>query len=43
MYLNKVKISGVNTTNLKVLSEEEKRELLVKIKNNETQNKQENN
>lgn len=35
MYLNKVKISGVNTTNLKVLSEEEKRELLVKIKNNE--------
>ena len=35
MYLNKVKISGVNTTNLKVLSEEEKRELLVKIKNKE--------
>ena len=33
MYLNKVQISGVNTTNLKVLSEKEKKELLKQIKN----------
>ncbi len=33
MYLNKVKISGVNTTNLKVLSEKEKKQLLKQIKN----------
>lgn len=33
MYLNKVQISGVNTTNLKVLSEKEKKELLRQIKN----------
>lgn len=33
MYLNKVKISGVNTTNLKVLSEKEKKQLLQQIKN----------
>lgn len=34
MYLNKVKISGVNTTNLKVLTEKEKKKLLNQIKNN---------
>ncbi len=34
MYLNKVKISGVNTNNLKVLKEKEKRELLKQIKEN---------
>ena len=33
MYINKVQISGVNTTNLKVLSEKEKKELLKQIKN----------
>lgn len=34
MYLNKVKISGVNTNNLKVLKEKEKKELLKQIKEN---------
>ena len=34
MYLNKVKISGVNTTNLKVLTEKEKKTLLKQIKDN---------
>ena len=32
MYINKVEICGVNTSKLKVLSDEEKRELLVKTK-----------
>lgn len=35
MFFNKVKISGINTSKLKVLTEKEKRELLKKIKNNE--------
>ncbi len=35
MFINKVKISGINTLNLKVLTEKEKKELLTKIKNNE--------
>ena len=39
MYLNKVKISGINTTNLKVLSEKEKKQLLMQIKNNENPKK----
>ena len=34
MYLNKVKISGVNTSNLKVLPEKEKKKLLKQIKDN---------
>lgn len=34
MYFNKVKISGVNTNNLKVLSEKEKRRLLQQIHDN---------
>lgn len=33
MYYNKVEISGVNTSQLKVLKESEKMELLQKIKN----------
>ena len=33
MYYNKVEICGVNTANLKVLKEEEKRQLLLKSKN----------
>ena len=33
MYYNKVEICGVNTSNLKVLSDEEKRELLLRMKN----------
>ena len=33
MYYNKVEICGVNTSHLKVLSDEEKRELLLKMKN----------
>ena len=32
MYYNKVEICGVNTSNLKTLSSEEKRELLIKCK-----------
>ncbi len=34
MFVNKVKISGIATNNLNVLTENEKRELLKKIKNN---------
>ena len=33
MYYNKVEICGVNTSNLKLLSDEEKRELLLRMKN----------
>ena len=33
MYYNKVEICGINTSDLKVLSDEEKRELLKKSKN----------
>ncbi len=33
MYYNKVEICGVNTSKLKVLSDEEKRDLLLKMKN----------
>ncbi len=33
MYINKVELSGVNTSKLPVLSRSEKEELLVKIKN----------
>lgn len=36
MFVNKVKISGINTVNLKVLTEKEKKILLKKIKNNES-------
>lgn len=39
MYFNKVKISGLNTTNLKVLNEKEKQILLKKIKNGENSEK----
>lgn len=39
MYLNKVKISGVNTTNLKVLTEKEKKKLLKQIKENKNPKK----
>ena len=35
MYFNKVKISGLDTTSLKVLTEKEKKALLTKIKNND--------
>ena len=35
--INKVEIAGVNTAKLPVLSNEEKRELLVKIKNGDTE------
>ena len=33
MHYNKVEICGIDTTKLKVLSEKEKTELLIKIKN----------
>ena len=33
MYYNKVEICGVNTSNLKVLTDDEKRELLLRMKN----------
>ena len=33
MYYNKVEICGVNTSHLKVLTDEEKRELLLRMKN----------
>jgi RNA polymerase sporulation-specific sigma factor len=36
MYYNKVEICGVNTSELKVLTEEEKRELLLRTKNGDT-------
>lgn len=39
MYFNKVKISGLNTTSLKVLNEKEKQILLKKIKNGENSEK----
>lgn len=41
MYYNKVEICGVNTSKLKVLSDEEKRELLIKTKNGDKQARQE--
>ena len=40
MYYNKVEICGVNTSDLKVLKEEEKRELLRKMKNGDTEARQ---
>lgn len=39
MYFNKVKISGLNTTSLKVLNEKEKQILLKKIKNDDNSEK----
>jgi len=41
MYYNKVEICGVNTAKLKVLGDEEKRELLVKTKNGDMEARQE--
>lgn len=41
MYYNKVEICGVNTSNLKVLSDEEKRELLKKVRNGDEEARQE--
>ncbi len=41
MYYNKVEICGVNTSKLKVLSDEEKRDLLIKTKNGDKQARQE--
>ena len=41
MYYNKVEICGVNTSNLKVLSDSEKTELLEKAKNGDTNARQE--
>jgi len=40
MYYNKVEICGVNTSKLRVLSDEEKRELLIKTKNGDKQARQ---
>lgn len=40
MYYNKVEICGVNTSRLKVLSDEEKRDLLVKTKAGDMQARQ---
>ena len=39
MHKNKVKISGINTSGLKVLTEKEKKSLLLKIKNNDNPTK----
>jgi len=39
--INKVEIAGVNTAKLPVLSNEEKQELLVKIKNGDTEAREE--
>lgn len=41
MYYNKVEICGVNTSTLKVLSDEEKRSLLLKVKAGDTEARQE--
>lgn len=41
MYYNKVEICGVNTSSLKVLSDEEKRSLLLKVKEGDTNARQE--
>lgn len=41
MYYNKVEICGVNTSKLKVLTDEEKRDLLVKCKNGDMRARQE--
>ncbi len=41
MYYNKVEISGVNTSKLKVLKESEKMELLNRIKNGDTKAREE--
>ena len=41
MYYNKVEICGVNTAKLKVLSDEEKRELLIRTKNGDRAARQE--
>ena len=41
MYYNKVEICGVNTSTLKVLSDDEKRELLLKVKNGDATARQE--
>ena len=41
MYYNKVEICGVNTSNLKVLSDKEKTELLEKVKNGDNDARQE--
>ena len=41
MYYNKVEICGINTAKLKVLSDEEKRELLIKTKNGDAAARQE--
>ncbi len=41
MYYNKVEICGVNTAKLKVLTDEEKRELLIKTKNGDAAARQE--
>lgn len=41
MYYNKVEICGVNTSTLKVLSDDEKRELLLKVKNGDAEARQE--
>ena len=35
--INKVEIAGVNTAKLPVLSDEEKKELIIKIKNGDTE------
>ena len=40
MYYNKVEICGVNTSELKVLKEEEKKELLRKMKDGDTEARQ---
>ena len=41
MYYNKVEICGVNTSDLKVLSDEEKRELLLRTRQGDDQARQE--
>ncbi len=41
MYYNKVEICGVNTSNLKVLTDEEKKELLLRIKEGDEKARQE--
>lgn len=41
MYYNKVEICGVNTSDLKVLSDEEKKDLLIKTKNGDENARQE--
>ena len=41
MYYNKVEICGVNTSTLKVLSDEEKRALLLRVKEGDNEARQE--